>query len=70
MLDSRLDHGCAVVQTHDEVIHNGGPAGRPDRIDLAYSARFPDLRLAQAPKSLCRQKSLIIRGLEKLPVAI
>ncbi len=31
--------------------------------------RFPDLRLAQAPESLRWRKSLIIRGLEELPVA-
>jgi cytochrome P450 PksS len=31
--------------------------------------RFPDLRLAQAPQSLRWRKSLIIRGLEELPVA-
>lgn len=30
--------------------------------------RFPDLRLAQAPDSLRWRKSLIIRGLEELPV--
>ena len=32
--------------------------------------RFPNLRLAQAPESLRWRKSLIIRGLEELPVAI
>jgi len=32
--------------------------------------RFPDLRLAQAPESLRWRKSLIIRGLEELPVAV
>jgi cytochrome P450 PksS len=32
--------------------------------------RFPTLRLTQAPDSLRWRKSLIIRGLEKLPVAI
>ena len=32
--------------------------------------RFPDLRLSQAPESLRWRKSLIIRGLEELPVAI
>jgi cytochrome P450 PksS len=31
--------------------------------------RFPNLRLAQAPESLRWRKSLIIRGLEELPVA-
>lgn len=32
--------------------------------------RFPNLRLARAPESLRWRKSLIIRGLEELPVAI
>ena len=32
--------------------------------------RFPGLRLSQAPESLRWRKSLIIRGLEELPVAI
>lgn len=32
--------------------------------------RFPDLRLTQTPESLRWRKSLIIRGLEELPVAI
>jgi cytochrome P450 len=32
--------------------------------------RFPDLRLAKAPESLRWRKSLIVRGLEELPVAI
>ena len=32
--------------------------------------RFPNLRVAQAPESLRWRKSLIIRGLEELPVAI
>lgn len=32
--------------------------------------RFPDLRLVRAPESLRWRKSLIIRGLEELPVAI
>lgn len=31
--------------------------------------RFPDLRLAHAPESLRWRKSLIVRGLEELPVA-
>lgn len=32
--------------------------------------RFPDLRLAQEPNTLRWRKSLIVRGLEKLPVVI
>jgi cytochrome P450 PksS len=31
--------------------------------------RFPDLRLAQPPESLRWRKSLIVRGLEELPLA-
>ncbi len=32
--------------------------------------RFPNLRLAQAPESLRWRKSLIVRGLEELPVVL
>lgn len=48
----------------------GAPLARLEgRIALTtLFRRFPDLRLAQAPESLRWRKSLIVRGLEELPV--
>ena len=50
----------------------GAPLARLDA-HLALTTlfrRFPDLRLTRAPESLRWRKSLIIRGLEELPVAL
>lgn len=50
----------------------GAPLARLDaRIALTtLFRRFPDLRLSRAPESLRWRRSLIIRGLEELPVAL
>jgi cytochrome P450 len=50
----------------------GAPLARIDgQIALTtLFRRFPDLRLAQSPESLRWRKSLVVRGLESLPVTI
>ena len=50
----------------------GAPLARLEgQIALAtLFRRFPDLRLAESPESLRWRKSLIVRGLERLPVKV